>query len=124
MATVSSATPLAFPDGWIRGDTIGPITTEVTGRSVASAIATLTFRADSEDGAVVQVCSSAEGSLVGTGASLITFDTDANEVIVGAFEPNTSGKVVYDLELRWADGNPKVATLHRGSWKLKQDSTR
>lgn len=124
MATKDDAAPLSLPPNWIRGDTIGPIISTVTGRSVVGASSRLTFRKDGPDGQVVQVCASESADRVGDGASAIILDGDANTVTVEPFEPNTSGGLFYDWEIRWLDGNPRVVTLHMGTWKLKQDSSR
>lgn len=124
MATKDDAAPLELPAGWIRGDTLGPITTTVTGRSVEGATARLTFRRGTTAGEIVQCCSSDPDLTVGEGASLISLDAEANTATVAPWEPNTADRLVYDFELRWPDGNPRVATLHAGKWQPVDDSSK
>lgn len=115
--------PLDFPDRWTRGDSIGPLTVVLEGRDLTDCLVTLTFRVGDEDGDIVQVCCSDPEKIVGDGSE-ITLTPAENRARVEPWEPNTAGKLAYDMELRWPDGNPKVRTPYKGTWRLEKDVTR
>lgn len=107
--------PLAFPDCWIAGNTIGPIVITYDGPSLEASSINLTFNGGLSPVVASAVAAPEEGY---PNRWLITFP---------AFEPESpddsvkNNEVYYKVHVDYgASASPMLSrTLHFGSWKIR-----
>ena len=99
-----------------RGDSFGPIEIgPITGiANLLEAEITMSFRRDKASSNPAQVLRKSEGKITST----------EDSITILRFNPNTSGNLVWDIELRWVNGETITIAENDDKWEVSLDVTR
>lgn len=121
------ATPLPFPNGYPRGETIGPLIVPVdVGEEVVDGMTVdLEFFRENRDSVPFQRCSSVPSRIVGGGTQITITPNPANPtkeatVTAAKWNPAQAGLIGYRLRFRWPNDIP-TRTPHAGWWRIEEN---
>lgn len=103
----------------LRGDSfgpinIGPITSSGSLESLEFAEVTMTFRREKASNVPTQILSTSNGDITQT----------EDTITIKRFLPEASGNLVWDIEVKWPNGETLTLAANDAKWKVELDVSR